>query len=262
MIAALPLMLGLLGQAAPQASETPDKSAAHLVLMKKQVAAQPVRATGGSEAAFRLLPEPVLRFTNTVGDARDGAIFLWQGEKDGDRPVAGVQVFEHRNGRWYLEFSSFALTPLLAGRSWAPSQAGVEFKPVPGAPKPAETADQRLRQMRTLTEGFSAEDNFEQKSWQKLRMMTKPFARYGRPGAEAVDGALFAYVLTTDPEVYLMLEAREGKNGPEWQFAFAPATIYPVKGLWKGNEVWSLPYREAWTNSRAPFFVQGFQAAP
>ena len=48
-----------------------------------------------------------------------------------------------------------------------------------------------------------------------------------------IDGVLLACVLTTDPEVYLMIEARAGKGGPEWQYAFAPASIDPIKGLGK-----------------------------
>ena len=35
------------------------------------------------------------------------------------------------------------------------------------------------------------------------------------------------YVLTTDPEAYLMLEAREEKGGPAWHDAFAPFTVSP-----------------------------------
>ena len=55
-----------------------------------------------------------------------------------------------------------------------------------------------------------------------------------------------------------MIEARAGKDGPEWQFAFAPASVYPLKGSWKGKEVWSVPYREAWADRHAPFYAWGF----
>jgi hypothetical protein len=55
-----------------------------------------------------------------------------------------------------------------------------------------------------------------------------------------------------------MIEARAGKEGLEWQYAFAPASIYALTASWKGKEVWSLPYREAWTDRNAPFYVWGF----
>ena len=69
--------------------------------------------------------------------------------------------------------------------------------------------------MQAFAREFSAEDLFREKTWQPLRMLTKPFARYGKPDSRAIDGALFAYVLTTDPEVYLMIEGpgRQGRPG-------------------------------------------------
>ena len=69
--------------------------------------------------------------------------------------------------------------------------------------------------------------------------------RYGKPGSDVIDGALFAYVLTTDPEVYLMIEARKGKDGPEWQYAFAPMSVYGLRGSCKGQVVWSVPFRRS-----------------
>jgi hypothetical protein len=68
-------------------------------------------------------------------------------------------------------------------------------------------------------------------------------------------------VLTTDPEVYLMLEARRGKDGPEWQYAFAPSSVYQLKGKVKGAEVWGIPRRgsPAERNADNPFHVYLFQ---
>ncbi len=40
-----------------------------------------------------------------------------------------------------------------------------------------------------------------------------------------------------------MLEVRPGKDGPEWQYAFAPMTSHAVKGYWKGKIVWELAWR-------------------
>ena len=36
-----------------------------------------------------------------------------------------------------------------------------------------------------------------------------------------------------------MIEARAGKDGPVWYYAFAPVTVYDLKGSHKGKEVWS-----------------------
>jgi hypothetical protein len=249
------MILGLLGQTATT-ERSRDKAPARLEFMKQSLKAHKVHPASDPEVIFKLQSEPVMRFTNPVGTVKDGAIFLWTGKFD--RPEAAVQIFLHNNGVWYQEFSSLSPEPVSTDRPWHASTGGVELKPIPGAPKPAGTAELRLRQIRALTAEFSAEEQFEQKTWQKLRILTKPFARYGKPEAPVIDGVLLACVLTTDPEVYLMIEARDGKDGPEWHYAFAPASIDPIRGFWKKKEVWKLPYREAWTDSSAPFYVWGF----
>jgi hypothetical protein len=168
-----------------------------------------------------------------------------------------VQAFVMRGGNWVHDFSSLSTGPVVAEERrsavWSPSRGGVEFKPVPDAPKPAEGAEARLRQMRDLAHSFAVSDDFRTNGWQTLRPMPKPFARYGRPGTPLIDGAVFCFALGTDPEAYLMLEARAGGDGPSWQYAFAPQTTYALRASWKGREVWSLPYRQPWTVSE-PFF--------
>ena len=259
----LPLVLGLVGQAPAPAGDTSITPAARLTLMKSTMASYDFRSADNPSITYRLQPEPVLRFTNTVGETRDGAIFLWL--DPAGRPAASVQLFERRDGLWIEELSSLSTGLIVArstsGHEWLPTKAGVEFKPVPGAPKPADNAEQRLRQMREITREITADDNFQRKSFQPLRMLPRPLARYGQPGSDTIDGALFAYVLTTDPEVYLLLEARPGNDGPTWHYAFAPSTVYEVRGKVKGVEVWTLPYRitRESRDQRSTFHVYAFQ---
>jgi hypothetical protein len=241
-----PLILALIAQAAPDAAKD-DQAGARLEFMMASVAGYEIAPTDDPKATFRLRPEPVLRFTNTVGASRDGAVFLWH---DGvGRPAVALQVMVLRGGGWVHELSSLSTSPLVARSPilppWTPARGGVELRPVPGAPKPAATAEQRLAQMGALARQFSAEDHFRGESWQRLRLLSKPFARYGKQGSAVVDGALFCFVLTTDPEVYLMLEARQGTDhdGPAWHYAFAPSTVYAVRGLWQGKNVWELGVR-------------------
>ena len=75
-------------------------------------------------------------------------------------------------------------------------------------------------------------------------MLPTPIARYGEPKAEVVDGAVFAFVIGTDPEAFLFLEARTGEHGPEWRYALAPMTVYALKGTYRGKAVWELPDRQ------------------
>jgi hypothetical protein len=235
------LILGVVAQAAPAPDgEEGDRSAARLEFMKASVAAYEIHGADDPKVEYRLRPEPVLRYTNAVGRSRDGTVFLWV--DDLGRPEVAAQASLNRRGLWVHELSSLANGPLTARSAgqpdWSPARAGVEMKPIPGAPRPPETAEQRMRQMRDLTREFAVQDDFQRESWQELRLLSKPFARYGKPASAVLDGALFCYVLTTDPEAYLMLEARPGKDGPEWQYGFAPSTAYPLRASWKETTVW------------------------
>jgi hypothetical protein len=268
------LIAGLFAQlpaakpAAPAGTESrpPDSASeamARLAIMRRSLLSFSVQPTENRGPAFRLQPEPIFRFTNPVGTSKDGAIFLWLGESD--RPEVAVQVFVRRTDeQWIQEFTSLSPGPLIGrarnGSTWSPPQGSVELRSIPGAPRPADTPEQRLRQMRVLTQDFVAEDQFQNESWQRLRLLAKPLARYGKPGSNLIDGALFSFVLGTDPEVYLMLEARAGNSASEWQFGFAPMSTYPLKATWKGQEVWSVPYRRGPDRgSDKAFYVRLFQ---
>ena len=259
--AALPLILALLAQAPkPAAGPAPDTPGARLEYMKDSLRIFEVRAGEGRGEPLRLQAEPIFRLNNDISGVKDGAIFFWTDAAG--RPTASVQVFLIPSGLWLQEFTSLAPAPLAAelhsAPAWGPTRPGVEFRPIPDAPKPADSAEGRLRQMRALAQDFAAEDHFETKTWHHLRLLSKPLARYGKPGAIPSDGALFSLVLGTDPEVSLMIEARPGKDGPEWQYAFAPMTAYPLKGSWKGKVVWELPHRENSRDRSAPFFIRQY----
>jgi hypothetical protein len=240
----LTLSLGMFGQT-PPAVDSKEERATRLEFMKSSLAKYDVSSTGVPKVTYRLQAKPVLRFTNPVGVTVDGAIFVWTGENG--RPEAAIQAFLMRNGRWGHDFTSLSKSPLIAQKAeiptWTPKR-GIDFKPVPGAPRPALSADERLRQMKLLVDRFSVSDDFRSQGWQILRPMPRPLTRYGKPGTDTVDGGLFSFSLGTDPEAFLILEA-VGKEGGEWQFAFAPQTIYALKASWEGKEVWSVPERRS-----------------
>jgi hypothetical protein len=258
-LTSLPFILVVVGQATPPAPEATNEAPARLERMKASAMAYELRPGEGGSVAYRLRADPIFRFTNPVGNSKDGAVFLWLGEDD--RPAAAVQVFERRDGLWFHELTTLSEGPVVGSSpgysDWTPTE-GIESRPIPGAPRPAETAEQRLRQMQALVRDFAAEDEFQRKSWQKLRVLSKPLARFGKSGADPIDGALFGYVLTTDPEVLLMIEARAGAGGSEWRYAFAPMSTYALRGLYQGQEVWSIPHRPSGVarDATKPFHVR------
>ncbi len=258
------LLANLMGQTAQ--GDSADDAAARLAAMKKFVQDYSVRSNGPSLTMYTLQPDPVLRFTNTVGSSRDGAVFLWLGENG--RPAVAAQVALRRDDVWYQEFSSLSEQSLTAShhqRPWTPRRGGIEFKTLSGAPRPGETPETRMRQMRALAAEFTVEDHFRGRVWQPLRPLSKQFARYGKPGTDVIDGALFGFVLTTDPEALLLIESNRGSEAAEWRFAFAPMTQYAVRASWRGQEVWNLPRRTTQgmaADPGEPFYVTIIEPEP
>ena len=115
------------------------------------------------------------------------------------------------DGRLWLELASLSAQPLRCVRNgnnfWTPSKASLAGERMAEAPAPATTARMRLVQMRRLSEQFAARTEPMNEPPNELRMLTQPLYRYGDEAAEVIDGALFGFTETTDPEVLLVLEA-------------------------------------------------------
>lgn len=240
----------------------PVKADERLEFMKTKAAEYRFERDGDPKARLILGDEPAFRLGKQGADTiEEGAIFLWK--RDDGRPEAAVQIFFIKDsfvpdGLWIHEFISLSESPFSGVHqgtpSWSPQRPGLEFRPVPDAGKPAATAAQRGRQMRDLARQFQVSDKFKEKTWDDLRLLPTPVARYGKEGGGPLDGALFAFAMGTDPEAFLFLEARAGKDGPEWAYALAPMTCFDLKGRYKGREVWDLPFRRESKDPALPYF--------
>ena len=208
-----------------------------------------------------LLPNPALRWTNTVSGTKDGIVGVWT---SGGRPDVVVQ-FAGYGQSWIFHFESTSLAPLAMqhnGRTmWTPKAPGVTLRPISDTPAPADTRVKRLTQMRRLAERFEVVDDFHpiytdpKTERHILRLLTKPLYRYetgsdpaaGNPATdELIDGALFGFVLGTDPEALLMIEAYKTPEGAQWRYALAPMTVYGLIGRLDGTEVWNRPENRVW----------------
>jgi hypothetical protein len=260
MLLALACPLAGWGLASRGQDQVPASATEGLEFMK--AAARSFQIESGERGgALRLQEEPAFRLGKQYTDVLEGAIFLWFDEAN--RPGAAVQIFKLRYagaplGLWIHSFSSLSLEPLSAERDgrmvWSPRTPGVEFRSVPGAPRPGESTAQRSRQLRALAHAFHAADDFRKQGWRDLRLLPTPIARYGAPGTNVPDGAMFAFVEGTDPEVVLFLEVRSGAGGPEWHYALAPMTVFAVKASYQGRHVWELPDRKPAKDPARPFF--------
>jgi hypothetical protein len=197
------------------------------------------------EHELTLHPKSVLRWTNPGVGRVYGDVYLWTLDGRPEAVISFYKVWKPDYG-FTAEMHSLSLTGLSAKRDgalrWQPTNAGIRLNTVPDAPRPAESAPRRLQQMRTLAGAFSAQlDDLREKAEgerQELRLLTQPLYRYPTGEGDVVDGALFAFVMGTDPEVLLLLEARRSSEKLSWQYGLARMNDCGVTVRHKDQEVW------------------------
>jgi hypothetical protein len=202
-------------------------------------------AMGERKTELKLNSKTLLRWTNPAAGRMNGEIYVWT--VDG-RPEAVMSLYKVWEPAWGFagELHSLSLTKLVAERDravvWKCNQPGITLIDVPDAPAVAETAPRRMQQMRSMAQDFSAvlidSRNNPNGESQALRLLTQPVYRYSSPGGDVVEGALFAFVLGTDVEVLLLLEARGAKDAPRWQYALARLNSDELAASFKQKEVW------------------------
>jgi len=271
MMYSLALLLTLTGAGASDLQEAPATSdnedpikkaerAERLIFMKESLKAY-VLTDGADEKPMDFHDEPLLRWNNPVNGDPDGALFIWTENR---KPQAAVQVFQTKDGLWLHEFQSLSTKPFQTTNDgvpeWRPAKAGIEMKHAPDAPIPAKSDRQRLLQMRAIVEEYKAIDDFQNKQsrWE-LRLLAKPVFRYADPDLGIIDGALWAFVHGTDPEVFVLLEARETRASREWQIGMAPMTAYAVEVSRKDQPVWNAPLRQPPRDPRDTFFMRVYR---
>ena len=196
-------------------------------------------------ASTPLTPQVAIRWIN-ASRGRDAQDFILLWVHDG-RPVAAASVFPFGRDLCH-ELCSLSREAGLAARDrngpvWAPESAGVKFHDTPDAPAPAGTLTLRLAQMKSMAARFTAtltgwKD--EESDREVLRLLPRPLYRYDIKAAAAThpdlrDGAMFAFVQGTDPEVLLLIEEVMLEDRPRWQYAFASATSGALERAWENN---------------------------
>jgi hypothetical protein len=228
--------------APPTAAELADK---RMVFMKAALAHYTIHVGDRKEPAK--VSDPCLRWTNPIGNAADGVVAVYS--YNGGRPAALGQFFLNSGKRWVNEFTIIPASDVTIMRSgrpfWKPAEYVCKFTDVPRSPKPAAQPSVRLVQMRAVAADFSAIDYFGPTSTkQELRLLTQPVYRYSEADT-ILDGAAFIFVLATDPECCLLLEAYRDENGSRYRYAVAPMSIYQLEVRYKDNPVWSIERRTA-----------------
>lgn len=190
--------------------------------------------------------ESVLRWTNPFAGRVYGNTYVWLRR---GRPVAAACLFRYFNPYRSFNGELVALkgSKLVAKRDdtvvWQPKDEW-KWHAISGAAAPAATAPQRLVQIRTLAREFTVEildtRNLSKGEDQRPRLLPKPLYRYDAEQAKTLDGALFAFVLGTDPELLFLLECDTAKAHPEWQFGAGRMNRYQIHLKRRGETVWQV----------------------
>ncbi len=220
---------------------------------------------GGAQKdqTFELLPDPILNWSNPERRTSAGGMFLWTlhgrpmvamcGYPTGEAGFDGSVVYD-------CEFQSLASEPLTATESgvlvWEPNQAGVVFQTLKSDSDPATSSAARMLQMRSLSREFTGKLVPPQRTEIPLRMLSSPIYRYPEPShsSDYVDGAIFAMVQGTDPEVLLQIEAVMNDQGEaKWRYALSRMSMVPTEVRHRDALIWETEW--AIKNRNTPYFV-------
>jgi hypothetical protein len=250
----------------PHADEPAESLAKKMLpVYIKEISEYTMAVESAPQKALELTKEPIFEWSNPVRQGlQQGVVFLWL--RDG-RPAALGCIFSEPEGRLMgrkviHELHALDTEKLLVSRpegvlnEWKP-QAGLERKELPDAGAPAATAGARLVQMKRLAQDFTGHEvDRDEKRWD-LRLLPAPLYRYPAARTGVVDGAIFTLVSEagTDPEVLLLLEAREEDGKLRWQYAcgrFSDRSLYVQR---KGKEIWSSVRSETNTFLHDPLHI-------
>jgi hypothetical protein len=194
------------------------------------------------DKSIKLHPEPVLTWNNSVDQSVYGNIFLWT---RAGRPEAVASIYQFYSPKtdFCAEFQSLSLDRLVVTKDgkeiWTPKEPGIVLKVFDDAAEPSPSKPQRLVEMRRLASQFSVQLTDYSRETYRLRLLPRPLLRYGSPKEDVLDGALFAFTYTTDPELLVMVEARKTDKGNCWHYAHARMNIGELKVSYGDREIWA-----------------------
>jgi hypothetical protein len=241
-----------LGLALLLAAADPDEGLAKkmLPIYAREAAAYSIAIESDPKKPLALTKDPVFDWSNPVrSGVQQGVVYLWL--RDG-RPAALGSFFSEPEGRHkgrkvMHEFHALDPEKLLVTRpkgalnEWKP-RAGLARKELTDSPVPADTAAARLIQMKKLAGEFSGHEIDGAEKREDLRLLATPLYRYPTARTGVIDGALFSMVSTagTDPEVLLIIEAKETAGKVRWEYALGRLSDRSLYVQRKEKEIWTL----------------------
>jgi hypothetical protein len=208
-----------------------------------------VSKIGNEEAIAELFPNPVFRYSDEERSIPDATLWIWT---QNSRPVA-LQKVEGNNieggQRWTICFASLSEglvnTKWPSGVQYSSREPGIKFGAIPNAEAPANRSRSRLLQMKTLKDRFTARLSVtdDGKGGAETRTIPKPVFEYKDPETKLPIGAIFGMSATgTNPDLLLLIEAREANGKLRWEYARARMTANSVRMRLDDAEIWSVKH--------------------
>jgi hypothetical protein len=217
---------------------------------------------------LKLREQPLMHWQNTVRQQEQGALYMWA--KNGRPQVLG-SIFTFQNAgkvQCRHELISLADGPISAQLDatsvWSPERAGVKWIACDSVAAPTQSAPRRLTQMRAIARQFSGRLEITDRQTANLSLIPQPLVRYQAPEAGVIDGAVFSMAVVTDPEIFLLVEAKKSGGGPAaWYYAAARSHFQKLELRRERQIVWQAPAVAELANTRAgqfpftnqPYFV-------
>jgi hypothetical protein len=215
-----------------------------LKMMRRSAELYTLSHADDGKRVFKFHEAAIMRFSNPVGSSRDGAIYLWT---DRGQPQALFKIYTPDNEIFAHEWQSLSESPFVAEREgktiWNPTEPGITFREMPDAPKPAESAAERLRQMKLLAGKFSVSYRTGQDDSkpEELRLLNQPLFRHeANAEAKRLDGAMFGFAQSTAPMGFLLFEARRDGESHRYYFAFARLSTQSMIAKLGDKEIYSV----------------------
>lgn len=216
--------------------------------------------TGDDGVPLDFNKTPVLKWPNVSRNTLLGGTFIWTRE---GRPEVIACLWDwNERGMWF-GIQSLTTNKVIARKGnttfWRSEKPDLEFKKLGGAAAPADSPVRRLSQMKEFANRFRARLHTKNdKDTEELRLLTTPIYRY--KSGDIIDGALFAFVQGTDPEVMLHLEAQTQKGAKgevtQWRYAISRRTVMPVEAMLDDKQIWAAEF--SWGGPDQPFYQSSF----
>jgi len=250
------LILAVACTFAQVAADSPAKEKPYwLETARQHIAECDVSFPAHPDRALKAHAEPAFHHIQSTRGRTVGSVFLFLEASGRPAAVGDVFLFPRRQSHeLYNEWHSLAEEPLTVRWNGSPimecSEPGLEWHAIADTAEPATNRAARERQLRQLARRFTAQLVNREQDKYELRLLPSPLYQFSveEDGAAAaadkgrcLGGGLFAFCQETDPEIFLLLEARSAESGLSWYWSAAEFSNLSLflqldeKAVWKAD---------------------------